>query len=242
MRDFLLNTPRVRVLARKVFHTYERTLPDGNRVLLRSRDANDRSVLEEVYERNVYEKHFPIEKGFTVIDAGAHIGLFTMKAAKLVGRPDGRVLAVEPSSENFEMLKRNLSLNGLSNVTPFHCAAGDSEGTVTLNLNDRHSSHSLIETTPGRKLVGKEVVPMKTIDLLTSQLPRVDMMKIDVEGSEMAVLRGAKRTLERFHPKLVIEVHGFAVSNAEVMAHLEAYGYRAIIEPVKEGFWLIYAT
>jgi hypothetical protein len=85
--------------------------------------AGDLYAFKEVYIKRTYEKFFSPQKEEIVIDGGAHIGLFTIKASKVVGN-NGLVIAVEPEPENFNLLCRNLKINSLVNVIPLKAALG----------------------------------------------------------------------------------------------------------------------
>jgi len=84
-------------------------LPDGNKIRFRPFAEGDAEVIKDVYEHRHYDA-LHIEKGMCVFDIGAHIGAFTLKAAKAVGS-EGIVVAVEPESRNFALLKENVELN-----------------------------------------------------------------------------------------------------------------------------------
>jgi FkbM family methyltransferase len=144
------------------------------------------------------------------IDVGANMGIYTMFAAKLVGAR-GRVLAIEPSEREFQRLSFHVVLNDLGNVTCLRIAAADEAGVGELKVADEAKS--------GQNTLGKfvseeaEVLRMETVQMYPldqviaeQELARVDVIKIDVEGAELRVLCGLASTLERWHPKLLIEL------------------------------------
>lgn len=169
--------------------------------------------------------HF-LRPGMTLVDVGANIGFFSLVAAKLVG-PTGRALAVEPEPENCARIRRNVELNGYANVEIAQVALGDRCGEVTLHLATDHGHHSLLDRSPNR--AGTTLaVPIETLDALLAarNIERVDVLKIDVEGAEVEVLRGAAETIRR-NPALVIlmDVHeSLGVDAAEVCDLIESYG------------------
>ena len=139
--------------------------------------------------------------GGTFIDVGASVGFITVRAARRVDR----VIAIEPHPVRFAYLKRNLSLNGLTNVVAFNCALGATEGRATLyDVDPTLGPHALdVSTQPGR---GRRYdVSMRRLDEIVCG--PVAMLKIDVEGDELRVLAGAQQLLES-RPRIVIESLG----------------------------------
>lgn len=149
-------------------------------------------------ERDLFRQ--AIQPGWHVVEAGANIGTHTLILAQQVG-PRGRVLAFEPQRVLFQTLCANVALNSLANV---HCrqeALGAAAGTTyipPLNYNVENNFGGLSLTyTQG------EPVPVVPLDEL--HLPRCDFFKIDVEGMELEVLRGAVETIRRCRPLLYVE-------------------------------------
>lgn len=146
-----------------------------------------------------------VRPGDTVLDIGANIGAHTVFFANAVGQM-GRVLAFEPVRSNFQMLCANLTLNGLDHVQPAHMAVGREAGTVQVpragltNVGNQ-GAFSLKDPLPDDATL--DTVPMTTVDELN--LESCHFMKIDVEGMEEEVLRGAVATLERHQPILHLE-------------------------------------
>ena len=128
--------------------------------------------------------------GMTVLDVGAHIGYYTLLAARQAG-PEGKVYAFEPELENHALLLENIELNGYQNVVPVKMAVSDRTGTADLILtaldSGRHSMyhHGLPEQ-------GSLAVETTTLDAFVESLdwPRIDLVKIDVEGAELSRLGG----------------------------------------------------
>lgn len=153
--------------------------------------------------------------GMTMIDVGAHIGMYTMTASKLVGET-GTVVSVEPSSREFQRLAYHVTVNNLKNVRCLSLAASGSEGEATLKIAEEwNSGHNTIGTftNPSVALVREERVrtlPLDTV-VATQGLSRVDLIKIDAEGHELQVLAGAVDTISRFRPIFLIEVFGTAL-------------------------------
>jgi FkbM family methyltransferase len=177
-----------------------------------------------------------VPPGSTVVDVGANIGFFTLKFARWVGE-QGQVIAIEPDLENFETLAAALKTAGLESRVRLHQAAAAAEGgSVRLRRNELH---------PGdhRIAFGAEgiVVPAVTVDDLVAGAGArtVSLVKIDVQGAEMLVFEGAKRTLGKMRPALFVEVDDrnladLGSSAHALIAHLEQAGYE-MHELAKDG-------
>lgn len=150
-----------------------------------------------------------IPVGATVIDVGANIGTHSVAYARKVGA-EGNVLALEPGKIAFECLAENAK-KFESKIYCFNVAACDVHGgTAIHSVNQTNVGGSTVNETANGEVFSNEVRTV-TIDGLveSAQLDRLDFMKIDVEGCEMKVLRGAINTLNRFKPKMLIEMNSF---------------------------------
>ena len=152
----------------------------------------------------------------TSLDIGAHTGIYALLVATL--SPETRVLAFEPEPRIFPALVANLELNGFANVSALQIALSDRNGEAQLAISPDRTAASLENREPGAPLV--MVRTARADDLVDDP---VGLVKIDVEGHEMAVLRGMAGILERDHPALVIEC--FETLD-EVRAHLAMLVYR----------------
>lgn len=169
-----------------------------------------------------------VQPGSTVIDVGANVGFFTLKFADWVG-DQGRVIAIEPDSENFEMLTEKVATARVDQrVALHHAAVSDVAGTVLLQRNELHpGDHRIALGTDGIS------VQAVTIDDLVAAAGKasVSLVKIDVQGAEMMVIGGAKRTLQEKRPVLFVEVDDgalkrFGSSAQALVAAIEASGYQ----------------
>lgn len=175
---------------------------DGHRFWVRPFSYDDLLTVTPDYE-SILNRWRP-KTGDTVIDAGAFIGRHALAYARDVG-PTGRVIAIEPHPENFRLLQRNVKQNGYANVSCVQCALSDYSGQGVLAY-DRETSTSALS--PGQR----RTVPVRvcTLDDLLSELQvrQVDLMKVDVEGAELSLLRGATATLGKgSRPRLIVENH-----------------------------------
>jgi FkbM family methyltransferase len=163
-------------------------------------------AFREGYERELAYLENALSPGQTFIDVGANLGIYTLVASKIVG-PSGRVIAFEPSSQSFSLLKSNITLNGFTNVQVYPTAVSDKIGKAFLYNGPDPAQNSL-----GRHLrlepKGEEVVT-QPLDSALSQAPveRVHVIKIDVEGAEELVLRGADNVVTAHHPVIIFEIN-----------------------------------
>jgi len=185
--------------------------PDGGNIVVRLQSGvRMRLYRDSVLCRYIYLDNFEsaerqfvnafLKPGDVFVDVGANVGLFTLIAARQVGKR-GYVYAFEPSGPTFERLRENIYLNRLKNVSAFRLALSDSEGTMEL-LSSKEGLDAWNSFAPpyiGEEFSG-ETVPARTWDTFVREnrlSGRVTMMKIDVEGWEGRVLRGAERELAR---------------------------------------------
>lgn len=162
-------------------------------------------------------------KATVCLDVGAHIGKFTVFAARELG-PQGTVFAFEPEPSNFSMLERNLRLNKLDNVRPFKTACGAENGEASLFLCDYNTgAHSM------NARIGEQQIPIqvrKLDDLLEEVgVDRVDILKMDVEHAEADVIRGALRTLEKSPDVTILFEEMQDPQKAESMRLLKDLGF-----------------
>jgi FkbM family methyltransferase len=161
-----------------------------------------------------------VEPGMVVVDIGAHVGYYTLLAAKQAG-PNGKVYAFEPEQGNHALLQKNIETNGYNNVVATRMAVSDRRGSSTLFLtaldSGRHSMyhHGLPER-------GSVPVETTTLDsfLESEGWPHVDLIKIDVEGAEIAVLDGMPRLFgECPDLKLIIEFNPALLQDGGTAPH-----------------------
>jgi FkbM family methyltransferase len=172
--------------------------------------------------------------GDVMVDVGAHVGLFVLYGARRVG-PTGVVHAFEPVPYNFERLAANVALNGYENARLNRAAAGDHASEVSLGLYMDASAGS---ASGGYSVGGRHgdsvTAPLVKLDdyLAENVEGRVRLLKIDVEGLELQVLKGLTETLERCPPDAImlevfavmLEQHG--TRPGELYELLEQAGYR----------------
>ena len=164
-----------------------------------------------------------LRRGDIVVDVGANIGSLSLLAAVITG-DEGKVLAVEPHPRIFRFQQENLALNSRQRVEAHNVALGDSDGSLRFSDERADDQNGVLNDEDGGI-----VIPVTTLDRLAKDLPRVTLLKIDVEGYEMAVLAGASATLERtecvFYESWEEHLKKWDVSSGTIIARLEQAGF-----------------
>lgn len=160
------------------------------------------------------------------VDAGANVGSFSLLAA---GVRESRVVAIEPAPQTMRRLERNIVINGFSDRVKLHqCALGETESTIRFSV-DKDTMNSIVDSSyAGRWLE----VPVQTLDSLTDGF-EIHMLKIDVEGFEDSVLKGASKTLS--NPSLgIVLLEG---DGEQIQAIMNSNGFSRIgYDPFRRTF------
>jgi FkbM family methyltransferase len=194
-----------------------------------------------------------LQPGMIFFDVGTGAGLFSVAAAKKTGAD--RVFAFEPCASTCHLLKRNFALNRLEAVHVEQIGLGDAAGEGILQLETRGNeglSTFVHSTRTNCRVAGRENVRVTTVDAFLNEhrIPRVDILRVDVEGAELIVLRGARNLLERADaPDILYQGYGsltrrFGYHPVEILWFLESYGYTLFsfqsetgeVAPVQSGY------
>lgn len=182
------------------------------------------------HEEDIVEQFRP-KTGDIVIDVGAAFGFYTIMAAKKVGQ-QGRVVAIEAQPDSFEMLNKNIKLNRLANIATLNYAVYSKRTTLKL-----YGSYSIIQERAGQSLQSYIEVSADTLDNLLRQMgiDEVNWIKVDVEGAELEVLKGAVGILSRSRDiALFVEVHSQDLVRP-ILELCESYGFRVEFEKTYEN-------
>jgi FkbM family methyltransferase len=177
-----------------------------------------RSGAYEPHLTAVFERH--CRPGMTVVDVGANLGYFTLLAARLVG-PSGRVVALEPNSENCRLLLSSLRLSGISNVELLPVAADEAPGWAYYSTHVG-SNGGLIDDGDLLSRPGTVVPTFRLDDLVDGP---VGFLKMDVEGAEGRVVLGATRIIERDRPVVTTELKEEMLQRVSGRSVAEYLGY-----------------
>lgn len=163
-------------------------------------------IMGEVFGRKLYQRHYKLKRGDVVIDCGAHIGFFTVQAAKTVGN-EGKVVAIEPEKENLRMLRRNIELNDVQNVIIIEKGLWSESTVKDFYFGVTSSSPSFI--LKQLRYLEHTEVEVDTLDNILEEIEvqKVDFLKMDIEGAEVEALKGATKTLETYPMNLAIAAY-----------------------------------
>lgn len=170
----------------------------------------------------IMRKYLVLKEG-VAIDIGSNCGMFTIPLARML-RNKGKVISIEPEKKNIKLLKKNVSLNGLKNVTVIEGGCFSKKGKMTLYIDDFGTGgHSLLKS----KVAKKEIIPINTLDniLKSLKINHVDLIKIDVMGVELETFKGAKQILKKSHPKIIFELLN-KEDKREIYKFLSQYNYK----------------
>jgi FkbM family methyltransferase len=167
-----------------------------------------------------------ITPGMTVVDVGANFGYYTLLFGDIVGN-NGRVIAIEPNPNAVSLLKETVQLNGFASRTQIvECALGQHTGTTLLYAPDGEPKNATVVGQTGLPDGPTIEVPAVTLDELAQRLGRIDVVKIDAEGSEPAIVAGMKELIARDRPAIIMEFNAarYPEPKAFLEILLESYG------------------
>jgi len=216
-------------------------LPDGSKIAIRPLVRGDTEALDEIYVQQVYtDLEKDIRGDEIVVDAGAHIGIFTLKIYKRLERW-GKIIAIEPHPGNYQLLLTNIALNRCKNVVPRNTALSDVEEHTKLYVSPDTSAHSLTSDESAQWLIARcERLDSILAKLIFSNKDRI-LIKMDIEGSELKALDGAKSVLQSSDVKLLIECHSDVNEVKRICGYLLDRGFKSKLI-VYVGMPYIYAS
>lgn len=187
-----------------------KTLRNGLRMTLDLSDHVQRQIYffgaYEAIELSLFSKL--LEPGFTVIDAGANVGFYSLMLGDVVGKT-GRVLAFEPVPQTYAQLRANLALNDVPQVAAVNQALWSARQPLTLNLarQQEHNigGYSCADLPDAIEQSSCEAVRLDDV-VREASVPRVDAIKMDIEGAERFALEGSRETIDRDRPYVLLEV------------------------------------
>ena len=171
------------------------------------------------YERTkIREFERSLNDGDVVYDVGANVGVYSLVAARQVGR-SGAVFAFEPLPRNLAFLRQHIALNSVENVTIVDAAVGSKSGSAAFEV----AAHPAMGRLSHEGIQRVDVVVLD--ELVTARkIPPPSIMKIDVEGGEVEVLKGAEKTLTARHPVIFLATHGRSI-HEQCCRILRDWGY-----------------
>jgi FkbM family methyltransferase len=236
VRDYVPGLRRLYWSLREPYYrTLERFFPSGMRVKLPSRDVirlhpRFLGMIFGGYEpelARLMARH--VKPGAMILDLGAHVGFHTLMLSRRAGSL-GRVFAVEPSPATATLLMQHLRWNNCDNVQVIEALIGDEEREVAFAYRPDPMDPDGLSNSLAGDIGGKTAtVRMTTIDRICAGC-HPDLIKMDIEGAELLALRGARETLARAAPLLVVSVHpepmrALGTEPEDLVAFLGAFGY-----------------
>jgi len=219
-------------------------LDKGFRMRFDLKDPEQRKIYffghyHERYETLLIERI--LKEGEAFWDIGANIGYFVFVAAAIL-RNTGEIVAFEPFSVAYKNLIENLALNNFTNIRPVKLAVSDTSGEAVLFAFGDIADTSANIFMPKEGQTGQEVVRTITMDEFSRGFARLKptLIKMDVEGAEMAVLRGGRETLRTSQPMLLMELEkkalkALGLEKCDFQMELSPYGYKPAF--LKKGKW-----
>lgn len=217
---------------------------DGTRCIIRNKSDTIAFFENFFLNTNTSPKNFAIKKNDVIIDIGAHIGFFTIYAAKHASK--GFVYSFEPSSKSFNLLQKNIKLNKLDNVIIENVGVLKKSGSATLYVDEENSIGNSIF---GNKANKKEIVTTVSLhDIFKKfQIERVDLLKMDCEGAEYEIILSLSQDILKKIVRISSEIH--KVENYKV-EDLSKYltennfevEYRYLISDSVNNMPMLYAT
>ncbi len=190
-----------------------------------------------------------VQPGNVVLDIGANTGLYSIFLSRFIGQ-HGKIFAFEPDAETFQTLSDNLKINSCNNVTTFNLALSDKESIIEMvseSTNDAHLKTGdafkyIKEVSSNGNSGDKTMKALRLDDIMEIRNgARIDYLKVDVEGAELLVFKGAVETLKKFKPTIIFELNGqltrrFNYRPIEVLLLLNEIGYE--LEEYEGQQWL----
>ncbi|MCW4019539.1 MAG: FkbM family methyltransferase [Candidatus Bathyarchaeota archaeon] len=146
-----------------------------------------------------------LKEGDVALDIGANIGYYALTESRIVGEK-GKVYAVEPVQENFDLLKKNVTLNSLKNVGSFRFAFGGSTKRGKIYVSESVNLCAMDKDSVGGVIVGEEDVQVETVDSFLKDKQYPQLIRMDVEGYEYEIFKGMPKTLKG-DVRILIELH-----------------------------------
>ncbi|GJQ43215.1 MAG: hypothetical protein JETCAE03_27130 [Ignavibacteriaceae bacterium] len=210
-------------------------------------DSRINIILPETVSINIWRNGFAesdvsiyllkyLNKEETFIDIGAHFGFYSLLASSIVGQ-EGKVLSFEPTASTFNQLSKNITYSINDNIKIYNLAAFNSK--TEMEFNDygiiNSSFNSFFANRGEKNLKGKKIKVKAVIadDFLKENFPdcRISLIKIDAESSEFQVLTGLKNTINKYHPKIILEVGDYPINGTknsrDLIELVEGYGYHS---------------
>lgn len=211
--------------------TFRQTKRDGINYKLDLSDLVDWYIYFGFKEPSRMDLYNLIEEGQTVFDIGANVGDITMHIAQKIG-DRGVIHSFEPDPINYKRISKNISLNTFKNIHLNNMGLGSETAKLKIIVRDEYN-RGMNQLVKGSVKEGDDFIQIMRFDdyVKKNGINKIDVIKIDVEGFDFEVLKGASDTLDKFHPKLFIELDDDCLikqdaSATQLVTFLEKKGYK----------------
>ena len=210
-------------------------LNDGTKCIIRNKSDAIAFLENFILEANTSDKKFKIDHKDIIVDIGAHVGYFTLFAAKKATK--GKVIAFEPSIESFLGLEENIRINNFKNIIQEKTAIAKVKGKQTLYVNDEDTISNTIYKQS--KNLNKEEVKCITLQNIFEKygLKKVDFLKMDCEGAEYEIIMNAESSILNKIQKIAMEIHEEIVPYTKevIIENLEKHGFNVKLQRTISG-------
>ena len=212
-----------------------------NRLKIKIRvNSTDLMALTHVWIiQEYYKENFTIKSNDTIIDVGAHIGLFALFASQFCKK--GKIFCFEPIKENYDLLLENLELNSVKNIIPFSLAVSTDTKKINMYINEDEAAHSVF--LKGLKSIQVDSISLQKI-FDDNKIALVDFVKMDCEGSEYTIIDTLPLDYLKRISKIAIEYH-FTNTKPELLEELikkiKNSGFHINLFPNYDGMGFLYA-
>lgn len=216
--------------------TYRKKLPDNFYMQVNPSEH----IQQQLFWYGHYEKELGdlikkvVKPGDVFVDIGANIGYFSLLSANY--QPTAKIISIEPAKTVYEKLKENISVNNFKNIIAINSAVGEisEEKELFISGSDNLGMSSFMQ--PENYSGKKEKVPVIKLDdwFKTCELTKIDLVKLDVEGSELAALKGMKDILENYQPLIIVEINPgtlslFGLEPTDIFTFLYQLNYKGFL-------------
>lgn len=182
-------------------------------------------VLSELFVENVHFQYFKPQPNEVIIDCGANIGGFTIQAARLVGS-GGKVIAIEPDEDNYNLLLKNIHANNFTNVIAVKKGAWSEKDVLTFHVGLRPGEHSFVlhDDIANQSQLKEVRIEVDTIDSMLKEqgITKVNFIKMDIEGAELEAIKGLNSVFAQSGTNWVVEA-GHLINGSMTFDKIEKY-------------------
>ena len=190
-------------------------------------------IQENIYFLDKYEEaeliylKSSLKKGNVFIDIGANIGVYSLFSSSILGQ-DGRVISFEPFSKNYNLFKKNISLNNYQNIQAEKIAISDMSNDIEIYYDEEETNLGMASSYATNSYTISETVKATTLDdyINDKNISSLDFIKIDIEGGEFKAVQGMIKTLKSFYPKLLVEILDDTKDKESLVKLLDDIGYK----------------